>query len=139
MAKEAVGKALADAGISYDKVEQAYAGSMYGSMGQRALYETGMTGIPVMTVANACATGSKLVDAQATTYAGKWVVNPSGGLISKGHPLGATGIAQRAELTWQLRGTAGKRQVEGAHVALQHNIGLGSACAVAVYKPASSR
>ncbi|MEO3783371.1 lipid-transfer protein [Actinocorallia sp. B10E7] len=366
MAKEAVGKALEDAGVAYEKVEQAYAGSMYGSMGQRALYETGMTGIPVMTVANACATGSsalflarnairggladctlalgmekmqkgslgagmgsskvtiidhhlkamvegrggweaaapmpqmfgnagrehmekygskpehfawigwknhkhstnnpyaqfqdeytleevlnstmifdpltklqcsptsdgaaaaivaserfvdehdlwdraieiagqyistdtpdsfedkssinvvgygcseraakramdeaeisiddvdvielhdcfsanelityealgmaevgeahKLIDAQATTYGGKWVVNPSGGLISKGHPLGATGIAQCAELTWQLRGQAGARQVEGARVALQHNIGLGSACAVAVYK-----
>ena len=365
MAKEAVGKALADAGVAYDKVEQAYAGSMFGSMGQRALYETGMTGIPVMTVANACATGSsalylarnavrggladctlalgmekmqkgslgggmegskvtiidhhlnsmvagrgweaaapmpqmfgnagrehmekygstaehfawigwknhkhsvnnpyaqfqdeytldevrnapmifdpltklqcsptsdgaaaalvvserfvdehdlwdqaveiagqyistdtpdsfegnssinivgygcseraakrameeaevsiddvdvielhdcfsanelityealgmaevgeghKLIDAQATTYGGKWVVNPSGGLISKGHPLGATGIAQCAELTWQLRGQADARQVEGASVALQHNIGLGSACAVAVYK-----
>ncbi|MQY09409.1 thiolase C-terminal domain-containing protein [Actinomadura macrotermitis] len=369
MAKEAVGKALADAGVGYDRVETAYAGSMYGAMGQRALYETGMTGIPVMTVANACATGSsalflarqavrggladcalalgmekmqkgslgagvgkskvtiidhhlnsmvegrpwemdkapmpqmfgnagrehmekygstpdhyawigwknhkhsvnnpyaqfqqeyslddvknatmifdpltklqcsptsdgaaaalvvserfldehdlwgqaveiaghhiatdtpdsfaghssiqivgfgcsqraaraameeaqvsiddvdvielhdcfsanelityealgmagvgeghKLVDDQATTYGGKWVVNPSGGLISKGHPLGATGIAQCAELTWQLRGQAGGRQVEGARVALQHNIGLGSACAVAVYKPAS--
>lgn len=365
MAKEAVGKALADAGVGYEKVEQAYAGSMFGSMGQRALYETGMTGIPVMTVANACATGSsalflarnavrggladcalalgmekmqkgalgagmenskvtiidhhlnsmvagrgweaaapmpqmfgnagrehmekygstaehfawigwknhkhsvnnpyaqfqdeytleevrnapmifdpltklqcsptsdgaaaalvvserfvdehdlweqaveiagqyistdtpdsfegnssinivgygcsqraakkamdeaevsiddvdvielhdcfsanelityealgmaevgeghKLIDAQATTYGGKWVVNPSGGLISKGHPLGATGIAQCAELTWQLRGQADARQVEGAGVALQHNIGLGSACAVAVYK-----
>ncbi|GAA3217350.1 thiolase C-terminal domain-containing protein [Actinocorallia longicatena] len=367
MAKEAVGKALEDAGIPYDKVEQAYAGSMYGSMGQRALYETGMSGIPVMTVANACATGSsalflarntvkggladcvlalgmekmqkgslgagvgqskvtiidhhlnamvagrawemdkapmpqmfgnagrehmerygstpehfawigwknhqhsvnnpyaqfqqaytleeiqnapmifepltklqcsptsdgaaaaivaserfvdehdlwdqaveiaghhiatdtpdsfdsssinavgfgvsrraaaramaeaeitidevdvielhdcfsanelityealgmagigeahKLIDDKATTYGGKWVVNPSGGLISKGHPLGATGIAQCAELTWQLRGQAGARQVEGARVALQHNIGLGSACAVAVYRPA---
>jgi acetyl-CoA acetyltransferase len=366
MAKEAVGKALEDAGIPYEKVEQAYAGSMYGSMGQRALYETGMTGIPVMTVANACATGSsalflarnairggladctlalgmekmkkgslgagmesskvtiidhhlramvegrggweaaapmpqmfgnagrehmekygsklehfawigwknhkhstnnpyaqfqdeytleevqnapmifepltklqcsptsdgaaaaivaserfvdehdlwdraieiagqhiatdtpdsfedkssinvvgfgcsqraakkamdeaeisiddvdvielhdcfsanelityealgmaeigeghKLIDAEATTYGGKWVVNPSGGLISKGHPLGATGIAQCAELTWQLRGQADARQVEGATIALQHNIGLGSACAVAVYK-----
>ncbi|MCD0450949.1 lipid-transfer protein [Actinocorallia sp. API 0066] len=366
MAKEAVGKALEDAGISYDTVEQAYAGSMYGAMGQRALYETGMTGIPVMTVANACATGSsalflarnairggladcvlalgmekmqkgslgagvgqakvtivdhhlkamvegrggweaaapmpqmfgnagrehmerygsqlehfawigwknhkhsvnnpyaqfqdeytldqikdapmifepltklqcsptsdgaaaaivvserfvdehdlwgqaveiagqhiatdtpdsfedkssinvvgfgcsqraaakameeaqvsiddvdvielhdcfsanelityealgmapigeahKLIDAEATTYGGKWVVNPSGGLISKGHPLGATGIAQCAELTWQLRGKADARQVDGARVALQHNIGLGSACAVAVYK-----
>jgi acetyl-CoA acetyltransferase len=369
MAKEALGKALEDAGFGYDKVEQAYAGSAYGSMGQRALYEIGMTGIPVMTVANACATGSsalfmarqairggladctlafgmekmqkgslgagmaeskvtiidhhltsmaagrawemdkapmpqmfgnagrehmekygstadhfawigyknhkhsvnnpyaqfqteyslddvknatmifdpltklqcsptsdgaaaalvvserfldehdlwdqaveiagqyiatdtpesfadnssiqvvgygcsqraaqramdeaqvgiddvdvielhdcfsanelityealgmaavgeahKLVDDEATTYGGTWVVNPSGGLISKGHPLGATGIAQCAELTWQLRGTAGKRQVENARVALQHNIGLGSACAVAVYKPAS--
>ncbi|GAA1552181.1 lipid-transfer protein [Actinomadura kijaniata] len=369
MAKEAVGKALTDAGIAYDRVQQAYAGSMYGAMGQRALYEVGMTGIPVMTVANACATGSsalflarqavrggladcvlalgmekmqkgslgagvgkskvtiidhhlkamtagrpweidkapmpqmfgnagrehmerygstpdhyawigwknhkhsvnnpyaqfqdeysledvrnatmifdpltklqcsptsdgaaaaivagerfvdehglgdraveiaghhittdtpdsfadhssiaavgfgcteraaraamreaevsigdvdvvelhdcfsanelityealgmapvgeghKLVDERATTYGGRWVVNPSGGLISKGHPLGATGLAQCAELTWQLRGEAGARQVEGARVALQHNIGLGSACAVAVYRPAS--
>jgi acetyl-CoA acetyltransferase len=76
----------------------------------------------------------KLVEAEATTYGGKWVVNPSGGLISKGHPLGATGIAQCAELTWQLRGKAGARQVEGADIALQHNIGLGSACAVAVYR-----
>lgn len=76
----------------------------------------------------------KLIDAEATTYGGKWVVNPSGGLISKGHPLGATGLAQCAELTWQLRGQADKRQVEGASIALQHNIGLGSACAVAVYK-----
>lgn len=367
MAKEAVGKALADAGISYDLVEAAYAGSMYGAMGQRALYETGMTGIPVMTVANACATGSsalflarqaikggladcalalgmekmqkgslgagvgsskvtiidhhlkamtagrpwemdkapmpqmfgnagrehmekygsepqhyawigwknhkhsvnnpyaqfqqeytledienapmifdpltklqcsptsdgaaaaivvserflddhselwdqaieiaghhigtdtpesfedhssiqavgfgvsqrtariameeaevtiddvdvielhdcfsanelityealgmapigeghKLVDARATTYGGKWVVNPSGGLISKGHPLGATGIAQCSELVWQIRGRADKRQVDNARIGLQHNIGLGSACAVAVYR-----
>ncbi|MFC4909944.1 thiolase C-terminal domain-containing protein [Actinomadura gamaensis] len=81
--------------------------------------------------------GHKLVDAADTTYGGRWVVNPSGGLISKGHPLGATGLAQCAELTWQLRGTAGARQVDNARVALQHNIGLGSACAVAVYKPVS--
>ena len=53
------------------------------------------------------------------------MVNPSGGLISKGHPLGATGLAQCSELTWQLRGAADKRQVEGARLALQHNIGLG--------------
>ncbi|NUS56036.1 MAG: lipid-transfer protein, partial [Streptomycetaceae bacterium] len=71
--------------------------------------------------------GHKLVDDEATTYGGRWVVNPSGGLISKGHPLGATGLAQCAELTWQLRGKAGARQVDGARVALQHNIGLGSA------------
>ena len=71
---------------------------------------------------------------QATTYGGRWVVNPSGGLISKGHPLGATGLAQCSELTWQLRGQADKRQVEGADVALQHNIGLGGACVVSVYK-----
>ena len=60
--------------------------------------------------------GHELVDAEATTYGGKWVVNPSGGLISKGHPLGATGLAQCSELTWQLRGQADKRQVEGAKV-----------------------
>lgn len=366
MAKEAVGNALADAGVPYDKIEMAYAGSMYGSMGQRALYETGMTGIPVMTVMNACATGSsalflarqavrggladcalalgmekmkkgslgagvgeskvtiidhhlrsmtagreweldkapmpqmfgnagrehmekygstpehyawigwknhkhsvnnpyaqfqteyslddvknatmifdpltklqcsptsdgaaaavvvserfvdehglwdqaveiaghhiatdtaesfadhssiqvvgfgvsqraarkamdeaqvsiedvdvielhdcfsanelityealgmagvgeghKLVDDKATTYGGKWVVNPSGGLISKGHPLGATGLAQCAELTWQLRGDAGDRQVEDVTLALQHNIGLGGAAVVTLYE-----
>ena len=66
----------------------------------------------------------------------RWVVNPSGGLISKGHPLGATGLAQCSELTWQLRGQADKRQVEGAKVALQHNIGLGGAAVVTIYRPA---
>ena len=82
--------------------------------------------------------GHKLVDAEATTYGGDGpVVNPSGGLISKGHPLGATGLAQCSELTWQLRGTADKRQVDGATVALQHNIGLGGAAVVSVYKPAA--
>jgi acetyl-CoA acetyltransferase len=81
--------------------------------------------------------GHKLVENEDTTYGGRWVVNPSGGLISKGHPLGATGLAQCSELTWQLRGKADKRQVEGAKVALQHNIGLGGACVVSVYKPAA--
>ncbi|MCW3016827.1 MAG: lipid-transfer protein [Solirubrobacterales bacterium] len=82
--------------------------------------------------------GHKLVDAEATTYGGAGpVVNPSGGLISKGHPLGATGLAQASELTWQLRGTADKRQVQGARVALQHNIGLGGAAVVTVYKKAA--
>lgn len=72
----------------------------------------------------------KLVESGATTYGGRWVVNPSGGLISKGHPLGATGIAQAAELTWQLRGEAGARQVPSARVGLAHNIGLGGAAVV---------
>ena len=76
----------------------------------------------------------ELVMEGATTYGGRWVVNPSGGLISKGHPLGATGLAQCAELNWQLRGLADKRQVAGAKVAIQHNIGLGGAAVVAVYK-----
>merc|ERR1712150_344835 len=61
-------------------------------------------------------------------------MGPSGGLISKGHPLGATGLAQCSELCWQLRGEAGKRQVEGATVALQHNLGLGGAVVLAMYK-----
>ncbi|MDM7489943.1 lipid-transfer protein [Rhodococcus sp. GXMU-t2271] len=78
--------------------------------------------------------GGKLVESGATTYGGRWVVNPSGGLLSKGHPLGATGLAQCAELTWQLRGEAGDRQVDGARVGLQHNLGLGGACVVTLYR-----
>jgi len=78
--------------------------------------------------------GEKLVVDDACTYGGRWVVNPSGGLLSKGHPLGATGLAQCAELIWQVRGQAEKRQVEGARVALQHNLGLGGACVVALYR-----
>lgn len=67
------------------------------------------------------------------TYGGRWVVNPSGGLLSKGHPLGATGLAQCHELVSQLRGRCDGRQVHGARLALQHNIGLGGACVVAMY------
>jgi sterol carrier protein 2 len=78
--------------------------------------------------------GGKLIDEGAVTYGGQWVVNPSGGLISKGHPLGATGLAQCSELCWQLRGEAGARQVPEAKVALQHNIGLGGAVVVTMYR-----
>lgn len=78
--------------------------------------------------------GEKLVLDDACTYGGQWVVNPSGGLLSKGHPIGATGLAQCAELVWQLRGQADKRQVDAVNVALQHNLGLGGACVVAMYK-----
>jgi acetyl-CoA acyltransferase len=82
--------------------------------------------------------GHKLVEKRATTYGGDGpVVNPSGGLISKGHPLGATGLAQCSELTWQLRGQADARQVDGVEVALQHNIGLGGAAVVTVYRRAA--
>jgi acetyl-CoA acetyltransferase len=76
----------------------------------------------------------KFIWAGDNTYGGKYVTNPSGGLLSKGHPLGATGLAQCTELVWQLRGTADKRQVEGAKVALQHNLGLGGACVVTMYR-----
>ncbi len=76
----------------------------------------------------------KFIWDEDNTYGGKFVTNPSGGLLSKGHPLGATGLAQCTELVWQLRGTADKRQVEGARVALQHNLGLGGACVVTMYR-----
>jgi sterol carrier protein 2 len=76
----------------------------------------------------------KFIEEGQNTYGGKYVTNPSGGLLSKGHPLGATGLAQCTELVWQLRGQADKRQVEGAKVALQHNLGLGGACVVTMYR-----
>ncbi|MFG3493885.1 beta-ketoacyl synthase N-terminal-like domain-containing protein [Streptomyces sp. NPDC047928] len=86
-----------------------------------------------------CAVGEsgKLVESGATTYGGRWVVNPSGGLISKGHPLGATGLAQAAELVRQLRGEAGARQVAGARTGLAHNIGLGGAAVVTLLRAAT--
>ncbi|KAG0645791.1 Non-specific lipid-transfer [Hyphodiscus hymeniophilus] len=73
------------------------------------------------------------------TYGGKMVINPSGGLISKGHPLGASGIAQCAELVWHLRGWANNRLIPGTTVALQHNLGLGGAAVVTVYKRADGK
>lgn len=76
----------------------------------------------------------KFIEEGDNTYGGKYVTNPSGGLLSKGHPLGATGVAQATELVWQLRGQADKRQVEGAKVALQHNLGLGGACVMTMYR-----
>ena len=87
-------------------------------------------------VSNQSLTGKagEMVDRGDNTYGGKYVVNPSGGLISKGHPLGATGLAQCSELCWQLRGEADKRQVPGVKVALQHNIGIGGAAVVALYR-----
>ncbi|AXT84383.1 lipid-transfer protein [Aeromicrobium sp. A1-2] len=79
-------------------------------------------------------TAEKFILSGDNTYGGRVVTNPSGGLLSKGHPLGATGLAQCAELVWQLRGQAGGRQVENARLALQHNLGLGSACVVTLYE-----
>ncbi len=78
----------------------------------------------------------RFVEGGDNTYGGEVVVNPSGGLLSKGHPLGATGLAQCAELVTQLRGGAGPRQVEGARIGLQHNLGLGGACVVTMYERA---
>ncbi|MGB3895629.1 MAG: lipid-transfer protein [Mycolicibacter sinensis] len=79
-------------------------------------------------------TAEKFIADGDNTYGGRVVTNPSGGLLSKGHPLGATGLAQCAELVWQLRETAGARQVEGVRLALQHNIGLGGAAVVTLYE-----
>lgn len=78
-------------------------------------------------------TAEKFIWDGDNTYGGRVVTNPSGGLLSKGHPLGATGLAQCTELVWQLRGDAGDRQVSGARHALQHNLGLGGACIVTLY------
>lgn len=80
--------------------------------------------------------GEKFVADGDNTYGGRVVTNPSGGLLSKGHPLGATGLAQCYELVQQLRGTAQERQIEGARVGLQHNLGLGGACVTTLYRAA---
>jgi acetyl-CoA acetyltransferase len=79
-------------------------------------------------------TAEKFIEDGDNTYGGRVVTNPSGGLLSKGHPLGATGIAQCAEIVWQLRGQAGVRQVEKARIGLQQNIGIGGACVVTMYR-----
>jgi len=76
----------------------------------------------------------EFIDNGDNTYGGKYVINPSGGLISKGHPLGATGLAQCTELCWQMRGEAGRRQVDGAKIALQHNLGIGGAVVLTMYR-----
>jgi acetyl-CoA acetyltransferase len=78
--------------------------------------------------------GEKFVEDGDNTFGGRFVTNPSGGLLSKGHPLGATGLGQCYELVHQLRGTAGARQVDGARLALQHNLGLGGTCVVTMYE-----
>jgi acetyl-CoA acyltransferase len=75
----------------------------------------------------------RLIEDGDNTYGGRVVVNPSGGLLARGHPLGATGVAQCVELVQQLRGEAGPRQVERARIGLQQNIGLGGAAVVTVY------
>jgi acetyl-CoA acyltransferase len=128
MSKEAANKAYEEAGVSAEDVDVCELHDCF-SANELITYEA-------LGFAEE-GHGHELVDAEATTYGGSGpVVNPSGGLISKGHPLGATGLAQCSELTWQLRGAADKRQVDGAKVALQHNIGLGGAAVVTVYKPA---
>jgi acetyl-CoA acetyltransferase len=127
MSRKAAELALEEAGLEIDDIDVIELHDCF-SANELITYEAlGMAAV---------GHGHELVENEETTYGGKWVVNPSGGLISKGHPLGATGLAQCSELTWQLRGEAEARQVEGAKAGLQHNIGLGGAAVVTVYIPA---
>ena len=125
MAKAAANEAYQMAGVTADQVNVVELHDCF-SANELITYEA----------LGLCAEGKagEAIDRNDFTYGGRCVVNPSGGLISKGHPLGATGLAQCAELCWQLRGMAEKRQVPNARVALQHNLGLGGACVVAIYK-----
>ncbi|HPO19372.1 MAG TPA: lipid-transfer protein, partial [Rubrivivax sp.] len=125
MAKEAAAKVYDAAGIGPQDVDVV---ELHDCFAQNELVSYEALGL--------CPQGGaeKFVLDGDNTYGGKFVVNPSGGLLSKGHPLGATGLAQCTELVEQLRGAAGKRQVEGARLALQHNVGLGGACVVTLYE-----
>src|SRR5690606_11840332 len=118
MAKEAAKKVHAKAGVGPEDVQVVELHDCF-TANELLTYEAlGLTGE---------GTAEQFIWDGDNTYGGKFVTNPSGGLLSKGHPLGATGLAQCTELVWQLRGSADKRQVEGARIALQHNIGLGGA------------
>ncbi len=125
MAKSAAAKAYAQAGLGPDDVDVVELHDCF-TANELLTYEA----------LGLCKEGEaeKFIWDGDNTYGGKFVTNPSGGLLSKGHPLGATGLAQCTEPVWQLRGTADKRQVDGAKVALQHNLGLGGACVVTMYR-----
>lgn len=125
MAKEAAGRVYESAGIGPDDLDVV---ELHDCFAHNELITYEALGL--------CGEGEagKFINDGDNTYGGRIVTNPSGGLLSKGHPLGATGLAQCYELTRQLRGTAGSTQVEGAKVALQHNLGLGGACVVTLYK-----
>ncbi|WP_407186807.1 lipid-transfer protein [Bradyrhizobium centrosematis] len=125
MAKEAASRVYESAGIGPDDLDVV---ELHDCFAHNELITYEALGL--------CGEGEagKFINDGDNTYGGRIVTNPSGGLLSKGHPLGATGLAQCYELTRQLRGTAGATQVEGAQVALQHNLGLGGACVVTLYK-----
>ncbi len=124
MAREAAQKAYAMAGVGPEDVDVC---ELHDCFAQNELFSYEALGF--------CAEGEgeRFVEDGDNTYGGRVVTNPSGGLLSKGHPLGATGLAQCYELTQQLRGNAGVRQVNEARIALQHNLGLGGAAVVTVY------
>jgi len=127
MAKEAARQVYEQAGIGPQDVDMV---ELHDCFAQNELISYEALGL--------CPEGGaeKFVMDGDNTYGGKFVTNPSGGLLSKGHPLGATGLAQCTELVQQLRGEAGARQVTDARLALQHNLGLGGACVVTLYERA---
>jgi sterol carrier protein 2 len=127
MSKEAAARVYREAGIGPEDVDVV---ELHDCFAQNELITYEALGL--------CPEGgaAKFIDDGDNTYGGKVVTNPSGGLLSKGHPLGATGLAQCYELTLQLRGKADARQVAGARVGLQHNLGLGGACVVTMYRAA---
>jgi sterol carrier protein 2 len=127
MSKEAAAKVYAEAGIGPEDLDVV---ELHDCFAHNELITYEALGL--------CPEGGadKFISDGDNTYGGKVVTNPSGGLLSKGHPLGATGLAQCYELTHQLRTSAGARQVAGARVALQHNLGLGGACVVTMYQAA---
>jgi len=122
--------ALAEAGVSVNDIKVAEVHDCFSANEMIVIDALGLS---------AKGKAHEMVRAGDITYGGKMVVNPSGGLISKGHPLGASGIAQCAELVWHLRGWANNRLVEGTTAALQHNLGLGGAVVVSVYKRADGK
>lgn len=125
MAKEAASRVYEEAGVGPEQVDVV---ELHDCFAQNELISYEALGL--------CPEGGaeKFVEDGDNTYGGKVVTNPSGGLLSKGHPLGATGLAQCFELTQQLRGNADQRTVQGARVGLQHNLGLGGACVVTMYR-----
>lgn len=124
MAKSAADRVFAESGVGPEDVQVCELHDCF-TANELLTYEAlGLTGE---------GTAEQFICDDQNTYGGRVVTNPSGGLLSKGHPLGATGLAQCTELVWQLRGDAGARQVDGARHALQHNLGLGGACVVTMY------
>jgi len=125
MTKKAANEVYKKAGVSPDKIDVVELHDCF-SANELVTYE----GLGLCKEGDA----GNFVEKGLNDYGGQVVVNPSGGLISKGHPLGATGLAQCAEMVWQLRGEAGKRQVKNAKIALSHNLGLGGAAVVTMYR-----
>lgn len=130
MSKKAAERAIQEAGISRDEIKVVELHDCFSANEMVTIDALGL-----------CEPGKahELVRSGGITYGGRYVINPSGGLISKGHPLGASGIAQCAELVWHLRGWATNRHVENTTACLQHNLGLGGAVVCSVYKRADGK